>query len=122
MAYLNRQQLFDNAWNGLKSQGFVQCANDEGDCKYRGDNGMRCGIGWSIPDERYSRSLEGRGVEERVVLLAASIRPFNQDFAGDLQNCHDNSYSPADMQARFIALAEKHRLTIPGESAAKATP
>jgi len=111
---LTRQEIFDKAWSGLEFQGFRRSATSAG-CAYRGDGGLRCALGWLIPDERYHHSLEGRGVGEPEVLNATGISHEDADFAIALQGVHDFARGATEMERRLLAFARKHDLAIPGE-------
>ena len=37
--------------------------NNEGRCKYRGTNGLRCAVGFCITNEDYDSRIEGRGLK-----------------------------------------------------------
>lgn len=117
MAYRTRQELFDLAWNGLKSQGFERSLFPRSDsCAYRGEGGRRCAIGWAIEDANYSRDLEGIGLSHTRVQQAANVSIDDEQFAIDLQSCHDFGFDPACMVSRLRQFAERHSLTIPEAS------
>lgn len=54
---MKMQEAFDRSIEGIVSQGFEQSCFDF-DCAYRGKHGRKCAIGWLIPDEEYSPSIE----------------------------------------------------------------
>lgn len=111
-----RQEIFDIAWTGLKSQGFERSLSDVASgCAYRGEDGLRCAIGWCIPDKKYNRRLEGRGADDPDVLEAAGIDERDSDFADDLQVCHDFEDTPSGVEEALRNFAREHDLTIPGE-------
>jgi hypothetical protein len=119
------QWFFDNAWTGLKSQGFEKSNNSIGlevidpasgfsMCLYHGPNNRRCAIGWSIDPAKYDLSIEGHSV--RNVFKDITGRFADQSLANDLaalQGAHDHSKSASDMCERLIEFAREHRLTIP---------
>lgn len=113
-----RQEIFDAAYKGLASQGFVRSLAEVG-CAYRGAEGRRCAIGFLIPDEKYSPELEGLTPEDIVVCRAADICEDDWMFAKDLQEAHDGPNgdieddTPEEMKARLLSFAKLHNLTIP---------
>lgn len=116
---LTRQEMFDKAWIGLKSQGFEQSLDEDGDtCVYRGEAGRKCAIGWCIPDDKYHVGLEKQSpFNSGELRRAAGIADADARFASELQGVHDNSRSPAEMLLQIRAFAAEHNLTIPGEAA-----
>ena len=64
----DKQEAFNAAWLGLKSQGFERSA-DGGLCMYRGPNGLKCALGWCIPDYMYAPEMEGCSAEEFLLSI-----------------------------------------------------
>ena len=111
---MGKQEIFDKAWNGLKSQGFVESRDDErGICCYRGPGGLRCALGWCIPDERYSTNLENMSGDDRPVIKAVGASPKLAGFLESLQGCHDYSTGPESMERNLRNFASDHELTVP---------
>jgi hypothetical protein len=54
------QQIFDKSAVHLLTQN--KKAKSHGSCQYRGDGGTMCAVGCLIPDEHYSKDIEGCGV------------------------------------------------------------
>jgi len=50
-------ELFDYCAAKITEQG-ARSADDVGTCFYRGDNGLKCAAGFTIPDDRYRSSME----------------------------------------------------------------
>lgn len=124
MDTLNRQEFFNTTWNGLKAQGFVRSGKmskkgDEGfKCLYRGPNGMKCGLGFHISDEKYKKSIENKGPHDKVVLKALDL-PIDLDYSdvywlGDLQICHDGADTPEKMEENLRYFAGNNSLAVPG--------
>lgn len=115
---MNKQQIFDAAWRGLKAQGFVRSirpgATSPGSCLYRGPGGLRCALGHVIPDGLYEESFEGKGAPAVVNELGGRFVK-HIEFLDALQTRHDGATSPADMETRLRAFAGDHGLTIPGD-------
>lgn len=111
-----RQELFDNAWLQFERQGWKRSVNRETEtCMYRGPDDCRCGIGASIPDEKYGTWLERQYASDPNVMEAAGIAPGDQVFADKLQECHDDSDDGDPLQENMREFAKEHNLTIPGE-------
>lgn len=115
---MRRQEIFDAAYKGLASQGFVRSLADVG-CAYRGAEGRRCAIGFLITDEKYSPGLEGLTPSDVAVRRAANINDDDCEFAEELQEAHGGpdgdaeEDTPEEMKARLHAFAGRHHLTIP---------
>lgn len=121
MKYRTRQEIFNVAYRGLASQGFRQ-SKVGGSCRYRGDNGDRCAIGWCISDKDYCPTIEGDcpgqigEFESDFIALAAQISDDDRIFAERLQSTHDCNHSggtPELMQASLRDFAHRYHLTIP---------
>lgn len=59
---LTRQEMFDQVVKGLKSQNWRKSMHGPS-CTCRGHGGLKCVIGWLIPDDVAS-SCEGYGVHQ----------------------------------------------------------
>lgn len=119
--YKTRQQLFDNAYKGVIAQGRPAYNDATDSCMYRGPDNTKCGIGHSIPDYKYRKSLENRGATASEVMAAANINPDDMTFARQLQGCHDNAAIGTNTTRRFLesfnrrmtALAQSYSLEVP---------
>jgi hypothetical protein len=123
---MTRQQMFNTAYHGLAAQGFERSVDASGGCRYRGDKGMRCAIGYLISDE-IAAKLEGFSVcsPNPVVVdsvKAAGITFADLEFLKALQEAHDIppsfrnqlvDTSPAVVKANVENVARKYGLTIP---------
>ena len=109
---MTNQEMFDKAWNGLKSQRFKRCIGDGGQCVYNDGNGRHCAWGWvdeSLGDENcYVEDLARNGIGIAGTLSASQL-----DFVVRLQICHDNAYDEFDMQNRLRNLAKEFYLIVP---------
>lgn len=84
------QEAFDIASVGLLTQKYPS-QNSSGECLYRGPRGRKCAVGFLIPDELYTRSLEGKGLEfVREQIPELCKLPY--DFLDCLQHIHDTMY------------------------------
>jgi len=126
------QEIFTTAWNGLKSQGFersiimvpASISTDSmiASCRYRGPDGMRCAIGWCIPDEAYDTSIEGRSAGHDSILRILGVETENHDdneyvwmvgALSRLQSCHDNADEFNGMEKELRFFAEEYKLQVP---------
>ena len=111
---LTLQQVFDNAWRGLKKQGFKKCIGSH-DCVYSNDEGNHCAIGWSLPPASLMNNVKG-GI---FFLVKSYEKEFKALFGADyvrlteLQRCHDGAKDGIDMKMRLESFASEYSLTIP---------
>lgn len=103
------QEMFNRAWNGLRSQGFQVCKNSSGDCVYQNTDGLRCA--WGYVDT--TLTVEGLCVDSLRKGVAARLNPEKMRFACDLQNAHDYANSRLEVQANMVKLAYDYELEIP---------
>lgn len=107
---MTRQEAFDKAWLGLKSQGWGKASIVErkGErCVYLTEDGKRCAFGWCLTEE-----------QARTAAGSAYTVCFNQripydEFYTDLQRAHDQSSGPENMQAKLRGVADRYNLTVP---------
>lgn len=131
-----KQELFNIAWNGIKSQGFQQSVlrNEDGSpkrthggdgvvsCAYRDPQGRKCAVGWMIPDEYYHPALENKLASSPEVCKAAGLvgGEWNGEpnFARQLQAVHDSveSSTPEGMEKNLREFALQHGLDIPQDA------
>lgn len=114
-----RQQIFNNAYKGLRSQGFKRAMNSCG-CAYRvGEDAAskeRCAIGWNISNKSYQSYIEGQTPQfSKEVRALAGIAEENGYWARELQIIHDDPEfgATSTMQERLERFASKYELTIP---------
>ncbi len=141
---MNRQEIFNQAYLGLKSQGFQKSMNTGVDgigisCAYRGENGLKCAVGHLLQDEEYDSLYEGTSVDglcrgtfvneefseelnnkrkafiNRINLSDDESADGDAAFLDFLQSAHDNSVDSVDMQERLWSFARRHKLTVPEE-------
>jgi hypothetical protein len=122
---MDKQELFNTVWNGLKSQGFSQSLkidtfktsrlDDDGNvveytaekplCMYRSPNGNRCAAGWVLPDEAYNADDEGSAVGG-VTWFLNNFDSETIDFLRACQSAHDGvSWADGDT-GRYIVYGE----------------
>ena len=68
------QEVFDHAVSNVIRQGKKSAKVDPvtggtGYCLYRGPNGLRCAVGWCIPDSRYRDHMDAKGSATDVAAL-----------------------------------------------------
>lgn len=129
MNYLTRQQLFDNAYLGIKQYGLSFELDEEypdrSNCRYRLDKTaecpVRCGVGHSIPDDQYESIMENKAVGNHE-MFDSLFDPDDVDFLTDLQDTHDDAVASGrdtmieDFFSKMVALANKYHLTVPDVS------
>lgn len=101
------QQVFDAALFGIRSQNYEPAlvdTDDGRDCMYRCEDGRKCAIGWSIPDEVYTSEMEGLTVD----YLLPSYPALKELYPGvripllkELQECHDGMQYGQDIESYF---------------------
>lgn len=100
----NDHEAFSFVKKRLLEQNDKSMAEDLG-CQYRGEEGMRCAVGWLIADELYERVLEGNRADSALVLSKIRESCPNWGMTGQsitmlsiLQDIHDDieveSWSP----------------------------
>jgi len=122
---MNKQEIFDKVYLGLKSQGFkrsirVDDNNDDIVCMYRSPQGYKCAAGWLIPDDLYDECLEGCSVlggHVRQVFEQLGVSRLDLPFIQQLQRIHDFNFNltARDMvnQDKLEEIAVHHGLTVP---------
>lgn len=122
-----KQDYFNRAVEGLAKQGFTRSQHRR-QCLYRSPNGKKCALGHLIPDDRYSESLEGRGVSHALLVDVGfgELSLEDEEFFNNLQTCHDGAYTvtfdgaqimetdvPSLMVERLRVFGENNDLTLP---------
>lgn len=118
---LTKQEAFNLAYRGLKSQGFKSSTIlGTISCVYRHPDGLKCAVGHIMTDEEYRPNFdEHSGVTAATVarLLNWQIvdEPFQVDFLTRLQEVHDEAANPSDMVLRLEDFADSYNLEIPND-------
>lgn len=115
---ITRQEMFNRAVVGLRSQGWVQ-SNIDGpfsgsaqSCAYvKGD--LRCAWGWVDRSLTAANNGTVGSLAYAKIGVAAELIDDHLTFAGDLQQLHDLATSTANMEARFRSFGAYHQLTWP---------
>lgn len=106
----SNQEIFDLAAPGLLKQG-KRSLNPDGDCAYRGQDGLKCAIGLLIPDDLYQPGFEGAAAFALPTdAMTACGLWRHSDILAALQHLHDNT--PPDAWAyNLLTLAERFNLS-----------
>ncbi len=126
---MTRQEMFDTAVRGLRSQGFERCARDvptempDGTigmlpmCVYDDGAGRHCAWGWIdsgiLPGQ--SPSIWGRATVDQSG-PAAQLSKSDINWAERLQAVHDNAGDPANMELALREFAATEHLVFPEEN------
>lgn len=128
------QNTFSQVYLALVKQGAPSINDDvqprlgvsTGSCRYRSKDGLKCAIGWLIPDENYQPWLERVSLQSilsgpsEIKHILEAAGPFH--FLAALQRMHDraafnHARSGADFLTRLKVRAEtfcsEWRLTMP---------
>lgn len=118
------QEAFDKALFGVRSQGVpavqVTDPNYSGaSCRLRA-GGLKCAIGWLIPDEAYRPELEAYGPQTQLAKAGVRIEGATGDFGEflfELREAHDLASTTGcrnflrHFEAAMRALATDYNLT-----------
>lgn len=66
----------------------------QGYCLYRGPDGTKCALGHLIPDELYTRDIEGKNIYAALNAIGLQLPLKAVRELGILQRCHDKSSVP----------------------------
>jgi hypothetical protein len=114
--FSSRQEIFDYVTPLLFAQGERSMLEGGTTCAYRGEHGMRCAVGFLIPDELYYRVLEGKSaMDVDITNVLSTVITTDDDlglFLTDLQDVHDGwtSGEKADLFDRFQNIAMRYKL------------
>jgi len=114
--FSSRQEIFDYVTPLLFAQGERSMLEGGTTCAYRGVDGMRCAVGFLIPDELYSYGLEGKSAMDVDITKRLNNVILTDDdlglFLTDLQDVHDGwtSGEKADLFDRFQNIAINYKL------------
>lgn len=106
-----KQSFFDKVVEHLAQQGRV--AEENGSCKYRTSEGLKCAFGIFIPDEAYPivEPFEGLSIsrleELGVIKFTGEVELI---FASTLQRVHDSSPDLPEMKEWLFKIAQREKL------------
>jgi len=91
---ITKQEAFETALKGLYEQGMPATAAN-GDCQYRGQSGLKCGVGFLVSDSVYDEQYENKCASVIFEGSTEFSESFTPDVIGrfldDLQrDLHDN--------------------------------
>lgn len=89
---MTRQEMFNKAYLGLKSQGFKPCVDARGHSTYDDGNGRHCAWGW-VDEESWGEQGPVLSLKTKLVNAARDSWEFlSKDclFISGLQSCHDD--------------------------------
>lgn len=120
---MTKQEIYDTVCAHLAQQ--KRRAFENGSCRYRTSDGLKCAIGCLIPDDLYDPRMDSvagnyasRLLSEfpRIGELFAGIRP---NFLDCLQQAHDTQFIPSHLilQQRLAQLASHFGLRPGAEEA-----
>jgi hypothetical protein len=133
--FLSLQEIFDKSAQGLLKQG-CQSTDEEGNCRYRGENGTKCAGGFLMDDEHFSKEIEGLSINafndvsgpsdknrDRSLLVKSILEKSRINTASDtviylckrLQFIHDDNYAE-DWHEKLKILAEHFGLEMKFDS------
>ncbi len=119
---MNLQEIFNIVWKWFVVEGNEKSVSETGVCRYRGSNGSKCAIGCLIPDDKYSKDIEGVSVltlVNRYYSTGIWIKQnllVSSEILSELQRCHDiigkTSFS-IHIKEGLSVFAQKYSLSIP---------
>jgi len=115
---LNKQDTFNAIVDGLGDQGWKQSTNGDGDCKYRGEKGLKCSIGLVIGDDLYDLKLEDAdaiGLSRLSIFRDTHIEKY-WPMLQDMQTFHDlallTALNYSELREELERLAKKHAVML----------
>lgn len=113
---MTNQTIFDNTYKYHILQKNPPGVDSSGMCVYRGEDGCRCGIGVSIPDNLNPKGLCGP-IDSVVYEVGTFFDKCSLLLLTKIQSCHDGSAKTRSFHKQYeISLreiAQKFGLTIP---------
>lgn len=105
---LSPQEVFDMACNHLLTQN-ASSLNAEGECVYRGPNGLKCAAGIFLTEEG---AAECEGSNWFALAMEGRVPHTNRQLIQDLQHVHDGRLA-ATWSDALRKLAEQYYLVYP---------
>ncbi len=109
---MTAQEVFDKVALHLLTQGKRAYDDEQGICRYRMPDGLKCAVGCIIPDEEYLSDMEGRDVNA-LVAEGYMVELFEPHLLllKDLQFAHDCTMpGPSAWPRRLIEIAQRYNL------------
>ena len=117
------QQVFDSVYEHMVKQGKRSVSVVDGECMYRGPDGLKCAVGALIPDDIYEPEMDQPtsaigtsfySINYRFPKIEEFFKDINPDLLSGLQNIHDLDESWNEMyfigHFKMKNLAIKHDL------------
>lgn len=118
MSEISKQETFNLIATHLMNQE-IKSISETGSCKYYGPDELKCAIGCLIPEELYSKELEGQSVRSLIQSsellhneLAIILKKHDIRLLVALQDIHDG-VAPRLWREALIAKAKSQNLTLP---------
>lgn len=114
MTFRTKREEFDIAKKGLLKQMSKSQVIKKGmtpSCRYRGDHGMCCAVGFLVSDE-VGAELDDRNTlpwEDTFFGIATNLNPVHEGFYMDLQSIHDNN-QPENWALKLDQLEAEYEL------------
>lgn len=114
---MDLQTIFNEAVAHMVKQGTRSRIPGGGMCAYRSPGGLKCAVGYFIPDENYSPQLEGKGASQPQVVKAlpqeivATARAL--ELLDKLQTLHDDRMPGRHFNLYVKQIALHFNLDIP---------
>ncbi len=109
---MTNQEILDKVANHLLTQNEKAYDDSTHSCSYLDSEGRKCAVGCLIPDDQYSKKLEGAIIVSNPKLKALPcMQGLDIDFLRALQLIHDNSVIGV-WRSRLEDLANQNNLEI----------
>jgi hypothetical protein len=109
---MNKQEIFDKVATHLLTQNKKSLSKNG--CSYRGLDNTKCAIGCLIPDDKYTSSLEGHSLLNKLVMevLTEELGILDGYDVGllDILQCLHDYYSTDLWKEQLYRIAEKFKL------------
>jgi hypothetical protein len=113
---MNNQQAFDTMVQHLRKQRQKSRNSGCGTCLYRGPDGLKCAVGVLIPDELYSKEMEGQAIDRLLISERNTFPELSKLFDGvnellldGMQDIHD-FHEPDRWESHFKSIADEYNL------------
>ena len=115
------QEILNTSYLGVMKQG-AKSIDRYGKCRYRGNKGMKCGVGFLLSDKAcraFDRVCYKSTLKHIVQGKSKYVEEWMLDnilLLDDIQRAHDESFSYSFMESiaeRYSEIATKYNLTLP---------
>lgn len=108
---MTKQEMFDKAVRGLRSQQWQVCVDDAG-CSYDNGRNEHCAWGW-VDEATWGKTGTVMSMRKGNIGIAPKLSPDALNFAMKMQRTHDCSASGSMLEDTFRALGNTHDLVWP---------